>query len=288
MVDRLAVCARNALARGALALLAPALLAGATTARAQCEAATEGERVQLTFAVNQRIQELEAIKRQIEVEHHVLTIFHGGVILVTPQQVGGLYGAAVFQGVVDPDSIPSQIRTLRATTTIYLRDIIEPQLKEARACRDRLTQPPAPAAPPTPSAAASQIDWPAPMDWIAVRGMVRGTYAAECAGRLSAGYPALKSTGSYRLEFPGDGSMGGVFEDDARLYRVTGKIKGDGTAEGDARSTDPEQYYLRWTARFQRSGVDLHMPSHTLDLMAAARGPHSVLVDCKPGYMRQE
>jgi hypothetical protein len=126
------------------------------------------------------------------------------------------------------------------------------------------------------------------MDWIAVRGTVRGTYVAECASRPSTGYSALKSTGSYRLEFLGDGRMGGVFEDDARVYRVTGEIKGDGTAGGDARPTDPEQAYLHWAARFQRSGVDLQMSSHTLDLMAASRGPSSILVDCKPGYMRQE
>jgi len=56
----------------------------------------------------------------------------------------------------------------------------------------------------------------------------------------------------------------------------------------DARSGDPESFYLRWSARFERSGSDLMMPSHTLDLMSAVRGPYAILVDCKPGYMRQE
>jgi hypothetical protein len=40
--------------------------------------------------------------------------------------------------------------------------------------------------------------------------------------------------------------------------------------------------------QFQRSGVDLVIASHKLDLVAASRGTYAILVECKPGYMRQE
>jgi hypothetical protein len=30
------------------------------------------------------------------------------------------------------------------------------------------------------------------------------------------------------------------------------------------------------------------MSSHTLDIIAASRGTYAILVECKPGYMRQE
>jgi hypothetical protein len=117
---------------------------------------------------------------------------------------------------------------------------------------------------------------------------MRGSYVAECTGNANAGYPAVRSAGTYRLEFLGDGRVRGVFGDDAREYTGLGQIKADGTAGGDARATDPETIFLRWTARFERVGIDLLMPSHTLDVMGATRGPYSILVDCKPGYMRQE
>ena len=117
---------------------------------------------------------------------------------------------------------------------------------------------------------------------------MRGSYVAECAGNSRAGYPAVRSAGTYRLEFLGDGKVRGIFGDDARQYTGLGEIKADGTTSGDARTADPEVFFLRWTARFERVGVDLLMPSHSLDLMSASRGPYSILVDCKPGYMRQE
>jgi len=278
-----------ALAGTALAILA--LLAGAETVRAQCDPTTmtEGEKVRLAMRTRDEMVELDEIKRKIEVEHHVLTIFPDGVALVTPQQAGGLFGAAVFKGGVHPDSIPSLIRTMRVATNVYLRDIIEPGLKKARECWERLngTAPPPPESTP-PSAAASAIDWPVPMDWLGVKGVVRGTYVAECAGNPSRGYSAVKSAGSYRLEFLGDGKVRGIFGDDVRQYSGLGDIKADGSASGESRSTNEEAFRLGWSAQFQRSGVDLAMSSHKLDLMPSQRGPHSILVECKPGYMRQD
>jgi hypothetical protein len=279
----------GALAGTALAILA--LLAGAETVRAQCDPTTmtEGEKVGLTLVVNERIQDLEAIKRQIEVEHDIMVIFPGGVGLITSKQAGEMFGAAVFQGVLDPDSIPARIRTMRAMTNIYLKDHIEPDLKSARECWERLNGPAAPAAPPpVPSAAASAIDWPVPMDWLAVKGVVQGSYVAECAGNPNRGYSAIKSAGSYRLEFLGDGKVRGIFGDDMRQYSGLGDIKADGSASGESRSSNAEVPHLKWSAQFQRSGVDLVISSHKLDLMAASRGTYAILVECKPGDMRQE
>jgi hypothetical protein len=174
-------------------------------------------------------------------------------------------------------------------TNGYLRDIIEPGLKKARECWERLngTAPPPPA-PTPPSAAASAIDWPVPMDWLAVKGVVRGTYVAECAGNPNRGYSAIKSAGSYRLEFLGDGKVRAIYSDDVRQYSGLGDIKADGSASGESRSTNAEVPHLKWTAQFQRSGADLVISSHTLDPWPAERGPRSLLVECKPGYMRQE
>jgi hypothetical protein len=279
---------------GALAgasLLVFALLAGAITARAQCQAATEVEKVRRSLDLNRTIQDLETIKNQIENEHHVVIIYPTGAGMITAEQAGELFGAAVFEGRLDPAIIPSEIAKIRRATNIYLNDYILPDLENARKCWAELngTTAPAPTPAPTPpSAAASQIDWPAPMDWIAVKGQVRGSYVAECAGNANAGYPAVRSAGTYRLEFLGDGNVRGIFGDDARQYTGLGEIKADGTASGDARTADPEVFFLRWTTRFERVGVDLLMPSHSLDLMSASRGPYSILVDCKPGYMRQE
>jgi hypothetical protein len=282
--------------RGGATLVLLALLAGGSKARAQCTAATEGEKIRLTLDLNSRIADLETIRDKIEKEHHVVIMYTDevggrGASMITSQQAGELFGARVFEGRLDPDSIPTEIARIRRATIIFLRNSLLPELEEARKCWAQLngSAPPTPTPAPTPpSAAASQIDWPVPMDWIAVKGIVRGSYVAECAGNANAGYSAIKSTGSYRLEFLGDGKVSGVFGDDARQYSGLGDIQADGTAIGDARPTDPEIAYLHWTARFQRSGVDLQMPSHTLDLMAASGGPQSILVDCKPGHMRME
>lgn len=264
-----------------------ALLAGAAPAYAQCEAATEGEKVQLMMKVRNEIFELETIQRQIEVERHVLAIYPGGVVLITPQQAGTLFGNAVFMGVLNPDSIQPRIDYMRAMTKIYLNDHILPDINGRKQCLERLARstPTGVVSPATPSAGASTIEWPTPMDWIAVRASVRGSFLAECAGRPSIGYSPLKITGPFRLELLGNGRVEGNF---AEPYAVTGEIKADGTASGDARSSDPESYYLRWSARFERSGNDLGMPSHTLDIMSAVRGPYSILVDCRQGYIRQE
>ena len=286
LVDGLAVRVR-ALGVPVVAFFAAVLLAVAETARAQCDpmTMTEAEKVELTMRVRAEIVDLEEIKRKIEVEHHVLLLSPGGVVLVTSEQAGSVFGAAVFQGALDPDSIPSRVNVLRAMTRIYLRDIIEAGLKDSRACLERTGQPPPPRS-TTPSAAASQIDWPVPMEWIGVKGVVGGSYLAECTGYRD--YAPFRSAGTWRLEFLGNGRMAGVFEDDARRYTITGDIKTDGSASGEARSGNSEVPHLVWSTQFQRSGVDLLLSSHKLDLMAAARGPHSVLVECKPGYMRQE
>ena len=53
-------------ALGGAALLVFALLAGAITARAQCQAATEVEKVRRSPDLNRTIQDLEMIKNQIE------------------------------------------------------------------------------------------------------------------------------------------------------------------------------------------------------------------------------
>jgi hypothetical protein len=278
-------------ALAAASLVALAVLASADEARAQCQAATDTEKVRRSLDLNQRIQDLETIRNKIEKEHHVVMIYPGGAGMVTAEQAGELFGAAVFEGRLHPDSIPRQIAIIRLATNVYLRDHILPDIESARECWAELngTAPATPTPVPTPpSAAASQIDWPAPMDWIRVKGQVRGSYVAECAGNSNLGYPAVKSAGTYRLEFLGDGRVRGIFGDDARQYSGLGEIKPDGTATGDARTTDPEVFFLRWTARFERLGVDIQMPSHTLDVMSASRGPYSILVDCKPGYMRQE
>lgn len=265
------------------------LLAGAAPARAQCEAATEGEKVRLMLKVRNEISELETIKRQIEVERHVLSIYPGGVVLITPQQAGTLFGYAVASGNLDPDSIQPRIDDLLAITKVYLNDHILPDIKNSRECLERLERSTptgrVAASPATPPAGASTIEWPTPMSWIAVRGSVRGSFLAECAGRPSIGYSPLKITGPFQLELLGNGRVEGSFAD---TYKVTGEIDAGGAASGEARSGDPESYYLRWSARFERSGNDLVMPSHTLDLMSAVRGPYAILVDCKPGYMRQE
>lgn len=265
-------------------ILAVAILASPAPARAQCNPQTEGEAIQLALRMRDQILELEAVKRQIEVERHILVIYPGGVALVTPQQAGTLFGNAVFMGVMNPDSIEPQVRALRTATTMYLRDHVEPDLARARECFERANQrrsgQPAPVAPaPTPSAAPSQIDWPAPMDWLLVKGAVRGTWLAACRG--------VRKSGPFRLEFLGNGSMGGVFEDDSYRYPVVGTINADGRASGTANPGLPEQTSLRWSARFERSGVAL-LGTYTLDLMAAPRGENSILIDCTPGYMRPE
>jgi hypothetical protein len=271
----------------AAAVLAAAFLAGAATARAQCDPKNEQDAFRVTIDVEERIYQLEKIKRQIEVEHDIMTIYPGGAGLITSKQAGEMFGAAVFQGVLDPDSIPDRIRTMRVVTNIYLKDHIEPDLAAARACLGRIKRgPQAPPEPDPPSAAASQIDWPVPMDWIAVKGAVRGSYGVECSGYRD--YKAFRSAGTWRLEFLGNGQVWGVFGDSLRQYSGPGSIKADGSASGLARSTNEEVPHLSWSAQFQRSGVDLLISSHKLDLMAAQRGPHSILVECKPGYMRQE
>jgi hypothetical protein len=65
-------------------------------------------------------------------------------------------------------------------------------------------------------------------------------------------------------------------------------MKANGLASGLSRSSEVDVPFLAWTAQFQGSGVDLHISSHTLEIRSAERGRYSILVECKPGYMRQE
>jgi hypothetical protein len=277
----------RALAGTALAVLA--LFAGGSKARAQCTAATETEKVRLTLEVNRKISDLETIKHQIEVEHHVIILYPGGAGMVTSEQAGELFGAAVFEGGLNPDSIGARIAEIRYATNLYLRDYILPDLQGQRECWEQLNgmAPAPPPAPTTPSAAAaSAIEWPVPMDWIKVKGVARGSYVAECAGYRD--YPAFRSAGTWRLELIGDGKVRGIFVDGAIEYSGVGSINASGSASGLSRSSNVELPLLGWTAQFERSGADLLMSSHTLDLRSAERGPFSILVECKPGYMRQE
>lgn len=279
--------ARRACALAGASLIALAFLGGAPDAHAQCDPKNDQEVFSMTIDVEEKIWQLEKIKRQIEVEHDILLIYPGGAGLVGRDAAAGLFSHAVLLGAMHPDSIAPQVRAMREATNYYLHQIIEPDLANARACLERIKRgPQAPPAPGPPSAAASQIDWPVPMDWIGVKGVVRGSYVAECSGHRD--YPAVRSAGSWRLEFLGDGKVRGIFGDDSREYSGLGEIKADGSASGESRSTNAEVPYLKWTTQFQRSGVELLISSHTLDLMPPQRGVYIILVECKPGYMRQE
>lgn len=200
-------------------------------------------------------------------------------------QVGSIAAYRVLTGMLQPDSIVSWTRQQIAFSRVAIQ-VMKDELKRL----EEGGAPPAtgstPQNVPTAPVDLNAIYWPAPMNWIAVRGTVRGSFVAECEGRRD--YPAVKRAGSYKLEFRGDGSMGGAFEEGSRLHHVSGTIKADGTAGGVAQSGAPDQPSLNWTATFRRSGDALQMSSHTVDLMAAPRGEYSILVDCKPGYMRQE
>jgi hypothetical protein len=201
-------------------------------------------------------------------------------------QVGAIAGHQVMTGMLHPDSIVSWTRQQIAFSRVAIQ-VMKEQLKELEK-----GGPPAPGSIP-PSVPMGPVDpnaiyWPAPMNWLAVRGTVRGSFVAECAGWASTGHPAVSRTGSYKLEFRGDGSIGGAFEEGSRLHHVTGKILADGTASGTAQSGATDQPSFNWTASFRRSGDALQMSSHTLDIIAASRGTYAILVECKPGYMRQE
>lgn len=278
----------EALAVTTLAVLA--LLAGPPPAGAQCDPRNEQQVLSMKIDTEEKIWQLEKIKRQIEVEHDILMIFPDGVGLVGASAAAGLFSHAVLLGAIHPDAIVTLVRDMRQATNYYLHQVIEPDLAAERACLEKLKlgpQPPPPPAPaPTPSAAASQIDWPVPMDWIAVKGSVGGSYVAECSAYRE--YAGFRSAGTWRLEFLGDGKVRGVFGDSVRQYTGFGEIKADGSASGLARSSNEEVPHLSWSAQFQRSGVDLVISSHKLDLMAAPRGTYAILVECKPGYMRQE
>jgi hypothetical protein len=273
------------LAGTALAVLA--LLADPRPAGAQCDPLTEQAAFNLTIDMEEQVYQLDKIRRQIAEEHDILMFYPGGVGLVAADAAAGLFSHAVLLGEMHPDEVTSQVRAMRQATNYYLHDFIEPDLATARACLEKLKRGLQPPPPVLPSASASGISWPLPMAWSGVKGVVRGSYVAECLGYRD--YPAFRSAGTWRLELMGDGRVEGVFGDDARQYTVTeGTIHADGSASGLARSTNGEVPHLSWTTQVQRSGDNLLISSHKLDLMAAQTGPFSLLVECKPGHMRQE
>jgi hypothetical protein len=123
------------------------------------------------------------------------------------------------------------------------------------------------------------------MEWTKTRGTISGTFLAECSG--------LRKEGLFALVLVGDGTVRGAFETgypEFTRYRVEGTVLPDGTASGKSFrvAPDPGDPNFFWTVRFSRSGNQLLMSSNTLDLLAAERGPNAMLIDCKPGYMRQD
>jgi hypothetical protein len=266
-----------------------ALLVSAPPARAQCDPLTEQAAFGLTIDMEEKVFQLEKIKRQIEVEHDILMIYPGGAGLVGADAAAGLFSHAILLGEMHPDSAISLVREMRQATNYYLHQVIEPDLADAKACLEKLKRGPQPPPPPGPtSAAATPIDWPAPMNWLAVKGIVGGSYVAECTGGSNNYHPPIRRAGPFRLEFLGDGRVSALLGDDQREYRGIGTINASGLASGEAQSGNPEHAGFHWEAQFQRVGIDLQMSSQKLDLTAASRGTQSILVDCKPGYMRMQ
>jgi hypothetical protein len=132
---------------------------------------------------------------------------------------------------------------------------------------------------PTP---AGSDYFPIPMDWLAVRGEVRGTYRIGC---YSGNDPIPDYRGTFTIELVGDGTVRGTYEDEGQQYQSSGLVSymGGDYASLSGHGAQTLESTFRWEARVYREGNKIMM-------MARARvflKPDVESSRCDPGWLEQ-
>jgi hypothetical protein len=112
---------------------------------------------------------------------------------------------------------------------------------------------------PTP---AGSDYFPIPMDWLAVRGEVRGTYRIGCHSDNDP-IPDFYLTGTFTIELVGDGTVRGTYEDEGKQYQSSGVVDylggGRDYASLSGSGAQTLESTFRWDARVFREGNKIMM-----------------------------
>jgi hypothetical protein len=134
---------------------------------------------------------------------------------------------------------------------------------------------------PTP---AGSDYFPSPMDWLEVRGLVRGTYRIRCYLENNKQLPDYR--GTFTIELVGDGTVRGTYEDEGLQYQTGGNVSymGGDYASLSGRGPGLLGSTFRWDARVYREGNKIMMMANANLFLDPDPDTNS---RCDPGYVEQ-
>jgi hypothetical protein len=230
----------------------------------QLTAIMEGER-------RKRVEDLRALLAGLDESRQVIVTLREEPMIVPVDRIPKMTAWLVANGKATPAEAAAWVEEQRTRS----RRFIEGMRKELQALQgvgQALASPP------------GEDFFPTPMDWLEVRGSVRGRYRVRCyyEGKI---LPDLQ--GPFTIELVGDGTVRGTFEDDQYQYQANGEVSStsreqaslSGSGQGGLGST------VRWDARVQREGNKIMLLANGHVFMTP--NLESGGAKCDPGYLEQ-
>jgi hypothetical protein len=230
----------------------------------QLTAIMEGER-------RKRVEDLRALLAGLDESRQVIVTLREEPMIVPVDRIPKMTAWLVANGKATPAEAAAWVEEQRTRS----RRFIEGMRKELQALQgvgQALASPP------------GEDFFPTPMDWLEVRGVVRGNYRVRCyyEGKI---LPDLQ--GPFTIELVGDGTVRGTFEDDRYQYQANGNVSysgGDyavlrGNGQGGLGST------VRWDVRAYREDNRIVLGASGNLFMTP--NLESGAAKCDPGYLEQ-
>lgn len=229
--------------------------------------ATETE-IQLRLnGIESEIAELEDVKRLIENDKHVVLLSGAAGALVTREQAESFLVTQMFEGKVSGAQVAEYAQMIGMGTRIFLQEHVIRGIAELERERTRLLalqKLPASSRPPFPNPALGAgstdpggVDWPAPMDWLKVRGTTTGRYSIWCSSGEDS---RIELKGGFRITLEGNGTVTGTYEDDAVQWPAPGRIDASGVGTGEGANAYGS---YRYRVQFVRNGLALSLGGNT-------------------------
>lgn len=220
-----------------------------------------------------RVDDLRGLLADLDESRQVIVTFREEPMIVPVDRIPKMTAWLIANGKATPAEAAVWVEEQRTRT----RSLLEGMRKELAALQNvgqALTTP------------AGDDFFPSPMDWLQVRGTVRGNYRVRCTYDDK---PLPDLTGPFTIELVGDGNVRGTFEDDRNQYQANGNVSytgGDvaslsGSGAGGMGST------VRWSARASREGNRIVIGAGTGNVFMTPPNLESGAAKCDPGYLEQ-
>jgi hypothetical protein len=229
----------------------------------QREPIQEGER-------RQRVEELRGLVAETDANRLVIVTTGDQRSMVPPDRLPKIAEWMVASGKATPAEAAGWIEDQKARSRLAAEGLRE--LLEALQGAEGVIL-------PTPPGSDY---FPSPMDWLAVRGEVRGTYRIRC---YSGNDPIPDYRGTFTIELVGDGTVRGTHEDEGRQYQSSGRVSymGGDYASLSGRGSETLESTFRWDARVYREGNKIMMMANAHLFLK----PDVENATCDPGSLEQ-